>query len=456
MNILIVDDDRRQRELLEEIFTEAGLHATACADGGEALIALEQQRFDTVITDLKMPQIGGVEVLQACRRQDPELPVIIITGHGTVASAIEAMKIGAYDYIQKPFDPDELVLVVNKALEHYRLVCKNRELTAAIVTLGKNDLIGESRPMRAVREMIARVAPLDVPVLISGETGTGKEMVARLIHRASKRSGEAFVAVNCGALNDSLLESELFGHEKGAFTGAERQKKGLFELASGGTLFLDEVNSMSEALQVKLLRVLEEKRFMRVGGDREIGCDVRVLSASNADLAREIEKKRFRSDLYYRLNVMNITLPPLRDRRDDIPELAVFFLKKLATRYGKEVRAISHEAMAVLMAHSWPGNVRELENCVSRALIMETGDTLRARSLPPDVLAAGGGVTRDAGLPVMPLAEVEKLMIKRALAETGGNKGRAARLLGIDASTLWRKMKRVSEDRNQRTEDSNR
>jgi len=440
MKLLLVDDDLRQRELLVEVFESEGYQVVPCADGREAIANLAPDTFDTVITDLKMPDINGTEILKAALGIDQELPVIIITGHGTVDSAIESMKIGAYDYIQKPFDPEELSLVTGKAVRHYRLIRENRELAAAIVTLRTKDFIGESKAMQQVRALIERVAPLDVSVLIQGETGTGKELVARLVHKASNRASEKFVAVNCAALNESLLESELFGHEKGAFTGAEGRKKGLFELADGGTLFLDEINSMSPALQVKLLRVLQENSFLRVGGQEEVRVDVRVLSASNADLQTEVEAGRFRSDLFYRLKVMDLTLPPLRDRVEDIPELAYYFLRKYAAKYEKEISAISHAALRKLVSHDWPGNVRELENCVSRALVMESSSTLQPDSLPPEFTSSSK--RQEENLPLMPLAEVEKLMIKKALIQTGDNKSRAAEMLGIDASTLWRKMKR--------------
>ncbi|MFO7605091.1 MAG: sigma-54 dependent transcriptional regulator [Desulfurivibrionaceae bacterium] len=444
MNLLIVDDDLRQRELLEEVFTSRGYGVTSCGNGREALLHLENEKFETVITDLKMPDIDGKEVLKACQGQDRELPVIIITGHGTVDSAIEAMKIGAYDYIQKPFDPEELFLVTRKAVKHYGLIEKNRELAAAVVTLRAHDFIGKSAAMQAVRAKIERAAPLDVSILIQGETGTGKELTARLVHRASKRAERRFLAVNCGALNESLLESELFGHEKGAFTGADKEKKGLFELASGGTLFLDEINNTSHALQIKLLRALQEGTFMRVGGGRELHADIRIISASNAELKEEVEKGNFRADLFYRLNVMDITIPPLRERQEDIPELAYWFLKKISAEYDKEITSISNKAMTLLTGYSWPGNVRELENCISRAIIMEQGESLQPGSLPPEVAETGQGF--QAGeLPVMPLEEMEKFMIKKVLALTDGNKSRAAQLLGIDASTLWRKMKRYRE-----------
>lgn len=445
MKLLIVDDDLRQRELLGEVFTDQGYFVTLCDKGQDALLQIENAVFDTVITDLKMPHVSGREVLQACLGQDPELPVIIITGHGTIESAIEAMKIGAYDYIQKPFDPEELVLVTQKALKHYSLIKKNREMAATIATLQDSDLIGSSSAMQAVKSMIERVAPLDVSVLIQGATGTGKEVAARLIHRASKREKFKFLAVNCGALNQSLLESELFGHEKGSFTGADKQKKGLLELASGGTLFLDEINSMSHALQIKLLRVLQERTFMRVGGSDELHTDIRIISASNADLKKEIDNGRFRDDLFYRLNVMDLVMPLLRDRREDIPELAYLFLKKYAEKYGKQINSISNKAISLLSSYTWPGNVRELENCISRAVIMESESSLQPESLPIEIKDTTGSPSATE-IPVMPLDAMEKFMIKKSLIQTNGNKSKAAQLLGIDTSTLWRKMKKYEDE----------
>ncbi|GAB4337046.1 MAG: sigma-54 dependent transcriptional regulator [Desulfobulbaceae bacterium] len=441
MRLLIVDDNTRQRELLQEIFENSELQVTACGDSREALLLLENGDFDTVITDLKMPHISGTDILKACRHRDRELPVIIITGYGSVDSAIEAMKIGAYDYIEKPFDPEELSLVVKKAIDHYALVKKNREMAATIASLRTDELIGASVPMQAVRKMIERVSPLDVPVLIQGETGTGKELVATMIHEASPRAKKKFLAINCGALNESILESELFGHEKGAFTGATRDKIGFFEAADGGTLFFDEINSMSPSLQVKLLRVLQEGSFLRVGGTKEIRTDVRIISATNADLKQEVEEGRFREDLYYRLHVMNIDIPPLRKRTEDIAELAYHFLRKCAHRYGKQINAITSESLSRLIAYPWPGNVRELENTICRAVIMEQNSALAPGSLPEEILAGDASLSGST-VPLMRLDEMEQFMIRKALNQTGGNKSQAAQLLGIDASTLWRKMKR--------------
>ena len=441
MKLLIIDDDLRQRELLEEVFSGRGYRVTVCADGREGLLMTQSASFDTIITDLKMPHIGGEEILKSALRRDPDQPVIVITGHGSIESAIQAIKAGAHDYIQKPFDPEELVLAVQKAVEHYGLIKKNRELTAKLAAIQADELIGSSAEMAMVKEMIGRAAPLDVTVLISGETGTGKELVARLIHRGSRRAEARFLAVNCGALSESLLESELFGHEKGAFTGADRLKTGLLEAADSGTLFLDEINSMPQALQVKLLRVLQEGNFLRVGATRETSCDIRIISAANADLKTAVAAGHFREDLYYRLHVMNIDLPPLRRRRDDIPELCYHFLAKHTARYDKKIKTISSRALELLCRSSWPGNIRELENVISRAVIMAAGETLTESDLPAELAhAAPGGPGQD--LPLMRLAEMEQFMIRKALAATGNNKAQAAQLLGIDASTLWRKMKK--------------
>jgi len=441
MNLLIVEDDLRQRELLQDVFAATTV-VTACDDSREAVLLLENESFDTVITDLMMPHLSGTDILKACQRQDPELPVIIITGFGSVDSAIEAMKIGAYDYIEKPFEPEELSLVVGKALDHYELVKSNRNMAATIITLKSNDFIGSSPAMKTVRTMIERVAPLDVPVLLEGETGTGKELVAGMIHRASKRAEKKFLAINCGALNESLLESELFGHQKGAFTGALREKKGFFEAVDHGTLFFDEINSMSPALQVKLLRVIQDGCFLRVGGTNEIRTDVRIISAANTDLKKEVEENRFREDLYYRLNVMNIGLPPLRKRRDDIPELAYFFLRKCTARFEKSIDSIASDTLARLSGYRWPGNVRELENVISRAVIMEQEQLLTPNSLPREV-ALDKNSELESALLLMSLEDMEKFMIKIALNRTDGNKAQAAQLLGIDNSTLWRKLKKL-------------
>jgi len=443
MRLLIIDDDLRQREMLLEVFTDQGCQVTVCGDSREGLLMLQSEPFDTIITDLKMPHINGGEILKAALKKDPDLPVIVITGHGSIDSAIEAMKVGAHDYIQKPFDPEELILAVRKAEEHFGLIKKNRELSAQLATIKADELIGASAAMREVKSIISRAAPLDVTVLISGETGTGKELVARLIHRASRRAGARFLAINCGGLSETLLDSELFGHEKGAFTGASQQKTGLLEAADGGSLFLDEINSMPHSLQIKLLRVLQEGSFLRVGATRETSCDLRIISATNADLKACVKEGSFRDDLYYRLHVMNIHLPPLRERHEDIPELCYHFLAKYGARYGKDIKVISDRALELLCGAQWPGNVRELENVISRAVIMEESASLSDIALPEEIKTTKQSSTGNTDLPVMRLNEMEQFMIKKALIATGNNKARAAQLLGIDSSTLWRKMKKL-------------
>ncbi|OGR02676.1 MAG: hypothetical protein A2520_10015 [Deltaproteobacteria bacterium RIFOXYD12_FULL_53_23] len=438
-HLLLVDDDQRMRELLTDVFTGKGYQVTATADGREALLHLETVAFDTVITDLMMPQVSGTEVLEAAQRRDAQLPVIIITGYGTVDSAIAAMKIGAHDYIQKPFDPEELALIVKRALAHYQLVKQNRDLTARVTLLQGTGLIGSSAAIQGIKEMIVRLAPLAVSLLICGETGTGKELVARLIQQNSDRAASNFLAINCGALSESLLESELFGYERGAFTGAVEQKKGLLEVAHGGTLFLDEINSMPLSLQVKLLRVLQDGTFLRVGGTKEITTDLRVVSASNTDLKGLVSKGLFRDDLYYRINGMEIDLPPLRDRREDIAELAYHFLNRYSHKYDKAIHEIAPQALRMLSDAPWPGNVRELENVMSRAVIMEPGAAITTTALPPSLGAAS---LPPAAANLMTLEEMERYMINKALAATNGNRALAAQTLGIDASTLWRKTKR--------------
>ena len=437
--LLLVDDDQRMRELLTDVFSGKGYQVTATADGREALLHLESSAFDTVITDLMMPNVGGTEVLAAALRRDAQLPVIVITGYGTVDSAIAAMKIGAHDYIQKPFDPEELALIVERALSHYQLVKQNRDLTARVSLLQGSEMIGSSPAIQGVKAMIARLAPLTVPLLIQGETGTGKELVARLIHKNSNRAANHFLAINCGALSETLLESELFGHERGAFTGAVEQKKGLLEAADLGTLFLDEINSMPLSLQVKLLRVLQDGTFLRVGGTKEIHTDLRVISASNTALKGLIAKGGFRDDLYYRLNGMEIDLPSLRERREDIAELAYHFLNRYAKKYDKTICDIAPPALKMLTDAPWPGNVRELENVMSRAVIMEPGATITIRALPPSLGAAS---PPPAAANLMTLEEMERYMINKALSATNGNRALAAQALGIDVSTLWRKTKR--------------
>jgi DNA-binding NtrC family response regulator len=438
--ILVVDDDLRMRQLIEELLKAEGLAVHSTGDGREALLMLKEQPRDIVISDLKMPHVGGLDVLAYARELNPEALVIMITAHGTVETAIEAIRRGAYDFIQKPFDPDQLLLLVKRALEHHALRDENRRLAAEVKSFREDDLIGASRSMSAVRDVVEKVAPLDTTVLVQGETGTGKELVARLVHRKSARAGGLFLPVNCGALSETILESELFGHEKGAFTGALHEKKGIFEAASGGTIFLDEINTTSPAMQVKLLRVLQERTIMRVGASKPVAVNVRIVAASNADLQDEVSSGRFRKDLFYRLNVVVVSIPPLRERTEDIPLLAYHFLGRYAGKTGKDIRVFAPEALEMLLVHPWPGNARELENAVERAVIMEQSSAITVSSLPAEL----GREPQDpfSRIGLMTLEEMERFLIRRTLRVHEGQKNKAAESLGIDVTTLWRKLKK--------------
>ncbi|MFA5719023.1 MAG: sigma-54 dependent transcriptional regulator [Desulfobulbaceae bacterium] len=440
LNILVVDDDLRMRELIRDTLAEVELTPQLYGDSREALRLLESEPIDLVITDLKMPHIDGIGLLERAKQLNPEILVILITGYGTIASAIEAMQKNAYDYIQKPFEPDDFLLVVRRAIDHIRLLRENRRLKEQVAGLGFDELVGNSKGMKDLQAMIARIAPLDTTVLLQGETGTGKELVARLIHRGSKRLRAAFLPVNCGAIAETLLESELFGYEAGAFTGADRKKSGMFEAVAGGTLFLDEINATSLQFQVKLLRVLQEGEIMRVGATSPTRVDVRIIAAANASLEKEAEAGRFRRDLLYRLNVITVDIPPLRKRQSDIPLLAHHFCNKYSRRYQKQIRSIANEVLERLLHYSWPGNVRELENVLERAVIMADSNSIStvhmpntaAESLPPEFLCEG----------LISLAEMEKVMIERTLQSLNGHKGRTAEILGISPTSLWRKMKK--------------
>jgi DNA-binding NtrC family response regulator len=442
--ILVIDDDLRIRQLLRDTLAGAGLAAELCADGREAAERLQSGPFDVVLTDLLMPHFSGIEILEQALAADSDCAVVLITGHGTVESAVEAIKKGAYDYLQKPFEPDELLLTVQRALDRTRLRRENRRLQQLVAGCRGEELVGESPPVKKLKELIAQVAPFSTTILINGETGTGKELVARLIHKWSRRREESFLPINCGALPETLLESELFGHVKGAFTGADQDKPGLFETVSGGTLFLDEIDTMTLGFQVKLLRVLQEGAFMPVGGREPRRADVRVIAASGRPLSEEVEAGRFRRDLYYRLNVVNLELPPLRRRREDIPLLAHHFLAKFNSKYDKQVQTIPAAVMARLLDHSWPGNVRELENAVERALLFSPDQELHPENLPP--LASGEPAAappsaEEGETQSLSLAAMEKQMIIKALRRADGHRGMTAQLLGISPTSLWRKIK---------------
>ncbi len=388
--ILIVDDEKNYLRVLEALLADAGYDVITSDSASEALEISTSHDLDLVITDMRMPGLDGMGFLAQLRSRQPDLPVIMMTAYATVEKAVEAMKRGAFDYVTKPFKNEELILTIRKAIEMHRLRQENRQLSQELQERFKfGNIVGKSKAMRQVYEIIEKVAQTKASVMITGESGTGKELIARAIHFGSPRRDKRFVSVNCSALTETLLESELFGHERGAFTGAITQKKGRFELAHGGTLFLDEVSDMSSALQMKLLRVLQEMEFERVGGTKTLEVDARVVTASNRDLGKEVEAGRFREDLYYRLKVVHIKVPPLRERRDDIPLLVYHFLDKAAKANGMPVKGVSQDALRYLYQSEWTGNVRELENVIERAVIFCDGDEIRPQDLPEELLQKG-------------------------------------------------------------------
>ncbi len=447
--VLVVDDEKNYLVVLSELLGEEGYEVICAASGPAALSYLAESDIDLVITDMKMPKMSGINLLEEVKRRDPDLPVIMMTAYGTVENAVEAMKKGALDYITKPFQNEELKVTVRKAVEHRALLRRHRLLATELAErLGPHNIIGRSAPMQRIFELIGRVAETKATVLITGESGTGKELIAKAIHFGSQRRAAPFVSVNCSALAETLLESELFGHERGSFTGAVASRKGRFELAEGGTLFLDEVGEMSAALQVKLLRVLQEMEFERVGGTRTHKVDVRVLAASNRDLKQAVAEGIFREDLFYRLNVVHLQVPPLRERPGDIPLLAAHFAAKYGRTLGKPALAISPEAMDVLMRHGWPGNVRELENAVERAAILCQAETVRPADLPEELRGEELARPLPGELFEMPLPEaldhLEARLIKRALMRAGYVQAQAAKALGITRSLLQYKMKKYN------------
>ncbi len=441
--ILVVDDEEIARENLVHSLTKAGYRAAAAADGRQALAALGEEPCDLVLTDLRMPEMDGMELLAAIKRRYPEVEVIVVTGHAAVDSAVAAMRLGAFTYVAKPVQVAEVLAQAAKALEksamRRELASLKRKVDPAS---GLSRLIGQSAAMEALRESIVQVARLECNVLITGETGTGKELVARTVHDLSPRCEGRFMAVNCGAFSEELISNELFGHEREAFTGAAARRKGLIEAASGGTLFLDEIGELPLTMQVKLLRVLQERTFLRVGGTEEAPMDARVLSATNKDLKKEAETGAFRQDLFYRLDVVTLHVPPLAQRREDIPQLARHFLAKHAGQACREV-ALSPEVLDRLLLYEYPGNVRELENIIQKALAMCDGDVIRPEHLLADLRDERVRPTRSAARQEWPsLEEHEKNYIRDVLEEVEGNKSKAARVLAIDRVSLWRKLKR--------------
>jgi two-component system response regulator AtoC len=447
-NVLIVDDEESMRHLLSVILRDHGYEARAVSNGEDALKELQAREYDLVLSDVRMPRMGGLELLREIQRLHPDLTVIVMSAYGTHDTAIEAMKAGAYDYISKPFKPDEVVLVLKKAEERERLARENRRLRTELASEYRFEaIVGGSETMAEVLRQVRKVAPMKTTVLLTGESGTGKELVARAIHELSPRASFPFVAVNCGAIPGELMESELFGHVKGAFTDASRNKKGLAAEADGGTLFLDEVGELPLGLQVKLLRFLQEEEVRRVGDTRSERVDVRVVTATARDLSRAVAAGEFREDLFWRLNVVAIKLPPLRERTGDIPVLAAHFLAKYARlRSADPVKRISEEALEAMAAYGWPGNVRELEHAVERAVVLSEGPEIREEDLPERIR---GGETAAPPIPVpegtlsikRATRAMEEQLIRRALEQTRGNRTRAAEVLEISYRALLYKIK---------------
>jgi len=444
--ILIVDDEEGMRRLLSRVLTREGYETSAVGSGAEALRLVASERFDLVVTDIKMPEMDGLQLLAELKEYEPSLPIIVITAYGTIENAVQALRSGAYDYIAKPFENDEIKLTVAKAFERERLLAENRYLHAELE--GRYDfsgIVGGSLAMQQVYDMASSVAVSNANVLITGESGTGKELLARSIHYSSLRKEKPFVVLNCAAISEGVLESELFGHEKGAFSGALDTRKGRFERADQGTLFIDEVAEMSMAAQVKLLRVIQEHEFERVGGNKTISVDVRIVAATNKKLEDQVKDGNFREDLYYRLNVVNINVPPLRSRREDVEPLSRFFLEKYISETGKKITDLSPRALSCLLAHDWPGNVRELQNAIERAVVLSKGSVLTPRDFPQGMqgddqiclqIPEKGGSLTDI------LEDLERQLIIQTLQREDGSQTRAAETLGIKRTTLRYKMEK--------------
>ena len=442
VKILVVDDEAIVRESLGDWLVDAGYQVLTAENGSKALEVIDREKPSIVIADLVMPGMDGIELMKRAKAQQPGIEVVIITAYASIPTAITAMREGAYDYIEKPFCPERAELLVKKLAEHQELVEENLSLRQKLEDHYRfENIITKSAKMQRVIEVIKVVAKSNATVLVTGESGTGKELVARAIHSQSNRYDKPFIAVSCAALPETLLETELFGHEKGSFTGAYAQKKGKFEFAEGGTLFLDEIGEMSANIQVHLLRVLEEKEFTRVGGNQPIKVDVRVISATNKDLRKAIENQEFREDLYYRLNVVNIELPPLRERKEDVPLLAQHFLNKFGSENRKEISGFSPEATELLLDHGWPGNVRELENAIERAVILAKDSLIGVEDLPQENLSPSYSIGSKKSI-----KEVEKEHILNVLRKTGDNYSEAARILGISRMTLYNKAKEYGFD----------
>lgn len=438
--LLIIDDEKNIREGLAANFELEGYNVKTAADGAEGLEYIRKGDIDLVITDLRMPGITGEEVLKTVTAECPGIPVIILTGHGSIDSAVDAMRHGAYNFLTKPLNLDQLGLIVKRALENRELSIQHSQLKAELegnAVFGR--MIGTSPAMQKVQSLIKKVADSKASVLITGESGVGKELVADAIHNLSQRKANSFVKVHCAALSETLLESELFGHEKGAFTGAEKLQRGRFELAHSGSIFLDEIGEINKNVQIKILRVLQEHKFERVGGEETIDVDVRVIAATNRNLEEEVKKQNFREDLYYRLNVIHIHVPPLRERKEDIPLLISTFLEEFNRENGKKIKGLDNRAKAAVYKYDWPGNIRELRNCMESAVIMCSGEEITIDDLPPSV--AGSNTEESISIPMgITLEEAEKIIITENLAANRNNKSKTADILGIGRKTLQRKI----------------
>lgn len=445
--LLIVDDDESNLESLEGVFSREGYELRFAAGGREALERVKKERMDVVLTDLMMPDMDGLDLLRSIKTVSPESEVILMTAYGTVARAVEAMKEGAYDFVTKPFKKIQIIKGVRRAMEKQVLLLENRNLRSLLETSGpQRTIVGNSFAVRNVLDMLRQVASSEASILLIGESGTGKELFARQLFQWSQRSDRPFVAFNCAALPRDLAEAELFGHEKGAFTGAHKERPGLFREADGGTLFLDEVAEIDLALQGKLLRVLQEGEVRPVGSSRVESVDVRVVAASKVDLEDFVKSGRFRDDLFYRLNVISLRIPPLRERKEDIPLLADYFLRRFVTKNNRRIEGISRDAMRRLTAHRWPGNVRELENVMERAVVLAKGDVIDEADLP-DSVSEGNGESGAITLPLgISLEEMERQVLDQTLQVTRGNKKMAAHLLGISLRTVYRILERQNGD----------
>jgi two-component system response regulator HydG len=444
VTILVVDDDQVHRYMLCSMLKEWGWRCVEADDGTTAVAAVEKNSYDAVLMDVRMAIMDGREAFTRIQANHPSLPVIIMTAYSSVDDAVEVIQQGAHDYLTKPLDFDRLRLALLRAVDHHQVVSKKQQAKAGSPKL-ETEIIGSSPPMLELLEMVGYVAPTEATVLIYGESGTGKELIAEALHNNSERKNQPFIKVNCAALAESLLESELFGHEKGAFTGAEKQREGRFVQADGGTLFLDEIGETSQAMQVKLLRVLQEQELQRVGGEETIRVDVRIIAATNRNLEKEVAENNFREDLYYRLNVVMLTVPPLRERKEDIPKLAEYFARKFAEKNRRVLDRITSECMDMLSSYSWPGNVRELENAVERGVILMRGTELTEKSLPLSIQKQPAMPVDSALNNPVSLFDAEKQLILKTLIETSGNKSEAARRLGITRKTLQSKLNKYEE-----------